>query len=62
VYNGQVNQWLLAGYFCNLPLCIINSYYPKFSDSLLGSQFFDIDIDNFSGSQLIFKTNLPSSY
>ncbi len=37
--------------FDNLPLCITNDYYPKFSHNLLSTQFFDIDIDNLCDPQ-----------
>ncbi len=56
MYNWQLLNWI----FDNLPLGIINSYYPKFSDNLLGTQCFDID--NLSDPKKIFKKSLPSVY
>jgi hypothetical protein len=49
--------------FDSPPLCIINGYYSSNIDNLIGTWFFDIDIDNLIEINFFSKKkNLPDSY
>ncbi len=46
--------------FDNLPLCITNGYYSRYSDNL--EPFIDIEIDNMYDPKEIQENNLPRGY
>jgi hypothetical protein len=56
VCKQQLNRWFSATYLITHPLCITSGYYPNFPDNLLGTQFFDIDVDHLCSPKK-FKKN-----
>jgi hypothetical protein len=48
--------------FNNLPICIIDDCYPKYSNNLFGTQFFDIILITCVVPKNISKKNLHGGY